>query len=89
LWYQFEPYEAYFQIGDYNSVRALANSTLATTKDIEESYYWTGMAYAAEGNRNRAIEQFDRALYYNRNFFPAQEAKAAVENGTFQVAKSQ
>jgi tetratricopeptide (TPR) repeat protein len=88
LWYQFGPYEAYFQVGDYNNVRALANATLATTKYVEESYYWTGMAYAAEGNRSAAIDQFNLALYYNRNFFPAQEAKAAVENGTFMVAQT-
>ncbi len=88
LWYQFGPYEAYFQTGDYNNVRALANSTLATTKYVEESYYWIGMAHAAEGNRSAAIEQFDLALYYNRNFSPAQEAKAAVENGTFLVAQT-
>ena len=88
LWYQFGPYEAYFQMGEYGNVRALAQSTLQTTTDIEESYYWTGMAHAAEGNTSAAIEQFNRALYYNRNFFPAQEAKTAVQNGTFMVAQT-
>ncbi|RPI98422.1 MAG: hypothetical protein EHM39_07995, partial [Chloroflexi bacterium] len=55
LWYQFGPYEAYFYTGDYNNVRALANNTLATTKYVEESYYWIGMSYAAEGNPSAAI----------------------------------
>jgi tetratricopeptide (TPR) repeat protein len=87
LWYQFGPYEAYFQMGQYGNVKALANNTIATTKYVEESYYWRGMAFAAEGNGQAAIEDFNRALTYNRNFFPAQDAKGAVESGTFAVAK--
>lgn len=87
LWYQFGPYEAYFYTGAYNNVRALANSTIATTPYVEESYYWKGMAYAAEGNRSAALDQFALALRYNNNFFPAQEAQSQVEAGTF-VAQS-
>lgn len=87
LWYQFGPYEAYFYTGDYNNVKALANSTIATTPYVEESYYWKGMAYAAEGNRAAALDQFALALRYNSNFYPAQEARAQVEAGTF-VAQS-
>lgn len=88
LWYQFGPYEAFYQIGDYPNVHALANSTIATTRYVEESYYWKGMAYAAEGNTSAAIDEFNTALRYNGNFFPAQEAKAQVEAGTFSVAQS-
>ena len=86
LWYQFGPYEAYYHVGDYNNVRALARSTLAVTPYVEESYYWIGMAYAAEGNTAAALEQFNLALRYNPNFAPAKEAKAQVEAGTFTVA---
>lgn len=88
LWYQFGPYEAYFKMGDYNTVRALATATIGTTPYVEESYYWIGMVYAAEGNTTAAIQQFDKALRYNYNFFPAEEAKAAVQNGTFAIAQS-
>ncbi len=87
LWYQFGPYEAYFNIGDYSQVRALANNTISTTKYVEESYYWIGMTHAAEGNTSEAIRNFDLALRYNKNFSPAQEAKAQVEAGTFLVAQ--
>jgi tetratricopeptide (TPR) repeat protein len=87
LWYQFGPYEAYYYIGDYNNVRALAQNTIATTKYVEESYYWIGMTYAAEGSTSAAIKEFNLALTYNSNFFPAQDAKAQVEAGTFTVAQ--
>lgn len=84
LWYQFGPYEAFYNVGDYPAVLALANNTLATTKYIEEAYYWQGMAYAARGDRSQAIERLNTALTYNRNYFPAQEAKDQIEAGTFQ-----
>ena len=86
LWYQFGPYEAFYEVGDYQNVLAMANTTLNTTKYVEETYYWQGMAYAARGETDNAIERFDTALYYNRNFFPAQEAKALVETGQFSTA---
>ncbi len=83
LWYQFGPFEAFYNIGDYGNVLALANNTLATTPYIEEAYYWQGMAHAAQGQRSQALQMFNKALDYNRNFFPAQDAKAQVEAGTF------
>lgn len=86
LWYQFGPYEAYFHTERYNDVHYYANATLNTTKYVEESYYWKGMAYAAENNTSAAIEQFNLALSYNRNFSAAQTAKEAVTSGTFTVA---
>ncbi len=86
LWYQFGPYEAYYNVGRYSDVLALAESVLANTPYVEETYYWQGMAYAAEGNTNNALNEFNEALRYNRNFFPAQDAKSQLELGTFQAA---
>lgn len=83
LWYQFGPYEAYYNVGRYNDVLSLAKSNLGTTTFVEETYYWQGMAHAANGNRTEALSNFDRALTVNKNFFPAQEAKAQVQAGTF------
>lgn len=88
LWYQFGPYEAYFKTGRFNDVMAYTNATLGTTKYVEETYYWQGMVLAAQGERSQALSKFDEALRYNKNFYPAQEAKAQVENGTFQVASA-
>jgi tetratricopeptide (TPR) repeat protein len=89
LWYQFGPYEAYFHTGRYSDVLARATQSKNTTPYVEESYYWAGMAYAAQGDRSNAISKFDEALRFNRNFYPAQEARAQVESGTFSVASAQ
>ncbi|MCD4687386.1 MAG: C39 family peptidase [Anaerolineae bacterium] len=71
MWYQFGPFEAYYSIGEYTNVRALADVNIANTRYVEESYYWKGMAYAAEGDTSRALEMFDLALRYNSNFTSA------------------
>jgi len=86
LWYQFGPYEAYYHEGRYNDVLTLAETNRSITPYVEETHYWEGMVHAAQGNSSRAVQKFNEALNYNRNFFPAQEAKAQVENGTFQLA---
>ncbi len=88
LWYQFGPYEAFFYTGRYSDVLAYAQATIATTPYVEESYYWQGMAYAAQGENQEALAEFTQALRYNYNFFPAQDAKAQVEAGTFTVASA-
>ncbi|NDJ79215.1 MAG: tetratricopeptide repeat protein [Chloroflexi bacterium] len=83
LWYQFGPYEAYFHTGRYADVIALAETTQSIVANIEESYYWEGMAYAALGETEPTIRNILIALDYNPNFFPAQDALERIQNGTF------
>ncbi|MBN1681243.1 MAG: C39 family peptidase [Anaerolineae bacterium] len=85
LWYQFGPYEAYYNTNRYNDVLALAETNRNITPFVEETYYWEGMAFAAQGDTQNAIGLFNMSLKYNSNFFPAQEAKALVESGQFQA----
>ena len=77
LWYQFEPFQAYFQVGRYDDVMALAD---AVTQKIatEEPYYYRGLAYAAQGDESKARGQFQQALRLNPNFTAAQEALDAL-----------
>jgi tetratricopeptide (TPR) repeat protein len=72
LWYQFGPYEAYYEVGRYEDIAALASGVLANTAYVEETYYWQGMVYLAEGDIEAALEQFKLALRYNQNFTPAE-----------------
>lgn len=83
LWYQFGPYEAYYNIGRFQDVITLANNTQATTEYVEETYYWRGMAEAALGQRDAALNDFNQAIAFNHNFAAAQTSKTQVENGTF------
>jgi len=74
LWYQTGPYFAYFYVGRYYDVIALADQTLnsiQTEKNLEESYYWRGMARASLGDTSGAAEDYRFALQYHPNFGPA------------------
>jgi tetratricopeptide (TPR) repeat protein len=74
LWYQFGPYESYYAVGRYDDVIALADATLTTASNLEESYYWRGRARQAQGDIAGAQADFETALRYHRNWPPAVEA---------------
>ncbi len=60
MWYQFGPFQAYYEVGRYDEVLALANATLATTTHVEELYYWKGMALRALNDDQSARQAFER-----------------------------
>jgi tetratricopeptide (TPR) repeat protein len=78
LWYQFGPYEAYYRVQRYQDVMDLASETLSARDNLEESYYYRGMARLALGDKAGAIEDWKSALKYNRNFvLAAKQLEAA------------
>lgn len=79
LWYQFGPYEAYYRVGRYQEIVALADATLKPTGDLEESYYYKGLALEKLGRTDQARTAFQTALKYNSNYHAAQQALAQAE----------
>lgn len=74
LWYQTGPYFAYFYSQRYYDALYLADGTLSAMqgeKNLEESYYWRGMARAALGETAAAIEDYRTSLVYHPGFEPA------------------
>jgi tetratricopeptide (TPR) repeat protein len=74
LWYQTGPYFAYYGAGRYYDLLYLADGTLnamQSDKNLEESYYWRGMARAALGDSAAAIEDFELSLKFHPGFEPA------------------
>jgi len=78
LWYQFGPYQAYYEVGRYQDVILLADTTLLDRPYFEESYYYKGLALEALGNNSEARDNFERAVRFNPNFMPAVEALAQL-----------
>lgn len=73
LWYQTEPYWAYYYSARYQDVVNLANTTLYDTiaePTLEESIYWRGQAYLALGQTGDAIADFRETVHLNPNFRP-------------------
>ncbi len=83
LWYQFWPFEAYYDVGNYTNVMALVTSTLQTTTYVEETFYWRAMVEAAQGKDSQAIGDFKRVLTFNPNFTPAIDRLNQVQSGSF------
>ncbi len=83
LWYQFTPYEAYYNTGNYSQVLALVQASLATTTYVEETYYWKAMAEAAQGQIPLAEADFQRVLKFNPNFVLATDRLTDIQNGKF------
>jgi tetratricopeptide (TPR) repeat protein len=79
LWYQFGPYAAYYHTGRLEDVLRLADDTAAVTADIEETYYWRAMAFAALGLTDDAQRELDTALRFNPHFAAAKTAVAQIE----------
>ncbi len=79
LWYQFGPYEAYYQQGRYNDIILLADATLDGRPYFEESFYWRGRAYEALGNVQNARADYAASAEFNPYFQPANEALARLD----------
>ncbi len=75
LWYQFGPFEAYYEVGRYDDVLSLAEVNLTNSIDqIEEIYYWQGQAYLQKGMADEAATSFRLALRRNPRYTAAQNA---------------
>jgi tetratricopeptide (TPR) repeat protein len=83
LWYQFGPYEAYYNAGRYYDVIRLANETEVITTEIEETNYWRGLAFAALGRTDDALSDLALAASLNPTFTRAAEAAALLESGAY------
>jgi tetratricopeptide (TPR) repeat protein len=78
LWYQFWPYKAYYEVGRFDDMIALADATIATTLEIEESFYYKGMALQAQGDIGGARAAYQQAIDFNPNFAAAVQAISAL-----------
>ncbi len=79
IWYQFGPFEAYFNTGRYDEVMALVNINLTNgAQYVEETYYWQGRVLEAEGNIAGARSAFQQALSHNSRYADARDALSAL-----------
>jgi hypothetical protein len=81
LWYQFGMYEAYFNVGRYEDVLSIVEYNLNNGGQyVEETFYWQGRVYAAQGLNSEAASSFRRAIAQNSHFEAAREALNSVSS---------
>jgi hypothetical protein len=78
-WYQFGQFEAYYEVGRYQDVLALVNTNLTNgAQYVEETHYWQGRVFAAQGRSSDAAASFNRALSHNPRFQAARDALGSI-----------
>ena len=79
LWYQFGPFETYFNVKRYDDVLSLAQVNLTNgAETVEETHYWRGRVLAERGQTLEAANAFRTALSHNTNYEAAQIALNTV-----------
>lgn len=80
-WYQFGPFEAYYHVGRYNDMIALAQNNLNDGGGhfVEETFYYGGLAREGLGDFERALSNYEAAIAFNPNFTPAIEARTRMQ----------
>jgi tetratricopeptide (TPR) repeat protein len=76
LWYQFQLYEAYLEVGRFDDVLALTETILEDTggQDVEETFLYRGHALLAKGDSAGATTAYRRAVELNPQHQAAREA---------------
>lgn len=68
LWYQTEPIEAYFALGNYDRVLSMTDKILNNeNRAFSELYILRGLVFEKQGDNDLARTEFDKAVFYNRN----------------------
>lgn len=68
LWYQIEPIQAYAALGMYEKVFAITDKILNNSnRAFSELYLIRGKIYEKQGEANLAQQEFDKAIFYNKN----------------------
>jgi len=80
MWYQFGPYEAYYNTGRYDDMIRIArqNQNDGGGHFVEETWYYLGMAREGRGEIDLALQNYNAALNFNPNFTPALEARDGI-----------
>lgn len=81
MWYQFGPFEAYNAVGRYEDTLTLTNANLndGGGQWVEETFYYRGAARELQGDRARALENYQQAVFLNSNYTRAREAISRLQ----------
>jgi len=71
-------WESYFQENFMDSCLVLANIGLSLDKQLDEAYFIKGRYYEVNGQIEEALENYDKTLKINPNYYAAYEKKGWV-----------
>ncbi len=81
LWYQIEPVQAYYELGNFDRVFAITDQLLNNQNlAYEQAYLIRGKSYQKQEQDDLARAEFEKAVLYNQNWQEAREALASIQN---------
>ncbi len=79
LWYQIEPIQAYYELGNYDRVFQITDRILNNyNRAFSELYILRGKIYQKQGNIQAAKNEFEKAVFYNSNLEEAKNLLSAI-----------
>lgn len=79
LWYQIEPIQAYYELGNYDRVFEITNKILNNyNRAFSELYILRGNIYKNQENLDAARAEYEKAVFYNVNLKKAQESLTSL-----------
>ncbi len=80
LWYQIEPIRAYQKLGNYDRVFEITQRILdGGNRSFSELYMIRGEIYLEKSEKDKARQEFEKSVLYNKNLESAQEALKLVQ----------
>ena len=65
---------ALYQMNKYQAALDVLKRAVTIQNNFDEGYYWMGKCYEKLGKNDEAVESYQRALLYDKNYVEAREA---------------
>ena len=65
---------ALFNLSKYDDAINILKRAVTIQNNFDEGYFWMGKCYEKLGRKEDAIESYENALLYDKNFVEAREA---------------
>ena len=78
-WYNFGPYEALYQTGNYQRILDLSAPVLKDANKVEEIHYWRGRAWLGLGHKEKAKAELALAVQLNAHYAEAKALLASLQ----------
>jgi tetratricopeptide (TPR) repeat protein len=70
---------ALYDLGKYEDALKVLDRAVTLQNNFDEGYYWMGNCYKKLGNKLEAIENYHRALMYDKDFVEARDSLKTLE----------
>ena len=71
---------ALYDLGKYEEALEVLKKAVTIQNNFDEGYYWMGKCFEKLGRKDDAIQSYQTALLYDKNFTEAKEALEKIKN---------